>query len=82
MGVQTVSMSWAMKIDPQNQIRVRDVLDILQFISHYQFRVFSVLKSVEEKEVLADFKTTTNSKTRRALSQKRTIAYLEYSLLK
>lgn len=64
-------MSWAMKLEPQNQIRVRDVFDFLQFISHYQFRVFSVLKSVEEKEVSADFITTTNSKTRRMLSQKR-----------
>ena len=75
-------MSSTMKMYPQNRIRVRDVFDFLQFISQYQFRVFSVLKSIKEKEVSADFKTTTNSKTRRALSQKRTIAYLEYSLLK
>ena len=55
-------MSWAIKIYPQNQIRVRDVFDFLQFISHYQFRVFSLLKSEEEKEESADFKTKTNSK--------------------
>ena len=46
-------------------ISSQDVADFLQFISHYQFRVFSVLKSVEEKEVSADFKRTTNSKSRR-----------------
>ena len=68
-----------MKIDPQKQVRVRDVFDFLQYINHYRFFVFTLLKSETEEEESAVFKITTNATSRRALTQKRTAAY--YSIL-
>ena len=61
--------SWSFQ--PNGRLNYEDASDFLRIKSHYRFYVFTLQKSETEEEVSADFKTTTNSKTRRVLSQKR-----------